>query len=42
MTETTVEIHPLVAEDHELIKTKIDMFNYDKDQAEKHEEKLIN
>ena len=42
MTENKVEILPLVAEDHELIKTKLDEFNFDKDDAEKLEDTLIN
>ena len=42
MTENKVEILPLVAEDHELIKTKLDEFNFDKDDAEKLEDALIN
>ena len=31
MTENKVEILTLVAEDHELITTKLDAFNFDKD-----------
>ena len=42
MTENKVEILPLVAEDHELITTKLDAFNFDKDDAEKLEDTLIN
>ena len=42
MTENKVEILPLVAEDHELITTKLDEFNFDKDDAEKLEDTLIN
>ena len=42
MTENKVEILPLVAEDHELITTKLDDFNFDKDDAEKLEDTLIN
>ena len=42
MTENKVEIHPLVAEDHELITTKLDKFNFDRDDAEKLEDTLIN
>ena len=42
MTENIVEILPLVAEDHELITTKLDEFNFDKDDAEKLEDTLIN
>ena len=33
MTENKVEILPLVAEDHELITTKLDEFNFDQDYA---------
>ena len=42
MTENKVEILPLVAEDHELITTKLDKFNFDRDDAEKREDTLIN
>ena len=42
MTENKVEILPLVAEDHELITTKLDDFDFDKDDAEKLEDTLIN
>ena len=42
MTENKVEILPLVAEDHELITTRLDDFNFDRDDAEKLEDTLIN
>ena len=42
MTENKVEVHPLVTEDHELITTKLDEFNFDRDDAEKLEDTLIN
>tara|TARA_B100001029_G_C15064029_1_gene461825 strand:- start:36061 stop:36594 length:534 start_codon:yes stop_codon:yes gene_type:complete len=42
MTENKVEIPNLVSEDHELITTKLDNFDFDKDDAEKLEDTLIN
>ena len=42
MTENKVEILPLVPEDHKLITTKLDAFNFDKDDAVKLEDTLIN